>query len=98
MTNKYENLNKIQAEFDFHHLGILSPQEICSLADEFILNSQKNKLKKIGFIVGVGKHSKNGPVIKPLLQKYLSAHPSVAKVQLGKFAQGGEGVLVVDLI
>ena len=44
MANKYENLNKIQAEFDFHNLGILSPQEIYRLADEFILNSQKNKL------------------------------------------------------
>ncbi len=98
MPNKYENLNKIQAEFDFHNLGILSPQEIYSLADEFILNSQKNKLKKISFIVGQGKHSKNGPVIKPLLQEYLNNHPSVSKVSLGKFAQGGEGVLVVDLI
>lgn len=98
MPNKYENLNKIQAEFDFHNLGILSPQEIYSLADEFILNSQKNKLKKISFIVGQGKHSKNGPVIKPLLQEYLNNHSSISKVSLGKFAQGGEGVLVVDLI
>ena len=98
MANKYENLNKIQAEFDFHNLGILSPQAIYSLADEFILNSQKNKLKKISFIVGQGKHSKNGPVIKPLLQEYLSTHSGVLKISLGKFAQGGEGVLVVDLI
>ena len=97
MGNKYENLNKIQAEFDFHNLGILSPQEIYNLADEFILSSQKNKLKKISFIVGQGKHSKNGPVIKPLLQKYLVTHPNVLKVSLGKFAQGGEGVLIVDL-
>ena|SRR3989339_317983 len=98
MANKYENLNKIQAEFDFHNLGILSPQKIYSLADDFILATQKKKLKKISFIVGQGKHSKNGPIIKPLLQKYLSIHPSIAKVSLGKFAQGGEGVLVVDLM
>lgn len=97
MANKYENLNKIQAAFDFHHLGILTVQEICQLADDFILESQKKKLKKISFIVGIGKHSKNGPVIKPLLQKYLATHPNIIKVNLGKFAQGGEGVLVVDI-
>lgn len=98
MANKYENLNKIQAELDFHDLGILSPHEIYSLADDFIKDAQKNNYTKISFIVGQGKHSTNGPVIKPLLQKYLSQHSDVAKVQLGKFAQGGEGVLVVDLI
>ncbi|MBP9802259.1 Smr/MutS family protein [Patescibacteria group bacterium] len=102
MANKYENLNKIQAEFDFHNLGVLTPQEIYSLAADFIQNSQKNNPpaggQKISFIVGQGKHSKNGPVIKPLLKKYLENHPDVAKVSLGKFAQGGEGVLVVDLI
>ena len=98
MANKYENLNKSQAEFDFHNLGILTPGEIYHLADDFILEAQKNSLKKISFVVGQGKHSKNGAVIKPLLQKYLSAHPSIAKVSVGKFAQGGEGVLVVDLI
>jgi DNA-nicking Smr family endonuclease len=98
MANKYENLNKIQAEFDFHNLGVLTPQEIYKLAADFIQNSQKNNYTKISFIVGQGKHSKNGPVIKPLLKKYLENHPDVAKVSLGKFAQGGEGVLVVDLI
>ena len=98
MANKYENLNKIQAEFDFHNLGVLRPAEIYKLADEFILEAKNNKLHKISFIVGQGKHSKNGPVIKPLLKKYLENHPDVAKVSLGKFAQGGEGVLVVDLI
>ncbi len=98
MANKYENLNKIQAELDFHDLGILSPQKIYSLADDFIKDAQKNNYTKIAFIVGQGKHSKNGAVIKPLLQKYLSQDPSIAKVSLGKFAQGGEGVLVVDLL
>lgn len=98
MANKYANLNKIEAEFDFHNLGILSPQKIYNLTDNFILESQKKKFKKISFIVGQGRHSKNGAVIKPLLQKYLSTHPSITKVSLGKFAQGGEGVLVVDLI
>lgn len=98
MANKYEQLNKIEAELDFHDLGILTVEKIYSLADDFILSAQKQQLQKIGFIVGQGKHSKNGPVIKPLLQKYLATHPSVEKVSLGKFAQGGEGVLVVDLI
>lgn len=98
MANKYENLNKIQAEFDFHNLGVLRPSEIYKLADEFILKSQKNNYTKISFIVGQGKHSKNGPVIKPILQKYLDSHPSVLKLSLGKFAQGGEGVLIVDLL
>ena len=48
--------------------------------------------------MGQGKHSKNGAIIKPLLQKYLSSHPQVKKIQPGKFAQGGEGVLIIDLI
>ncbi|MBT4349379.1 Smr/MutS family protein [bacterium] len=98
MSNKYAKLNKPQAEFDFHNSGILNRPEIIKLTDEFIKQAIENDYKLINFIVGQGKHSKNGAIIKPLLQKYLSSHPQVKKIQPGKFAQGGEGVLIIDLI
>ena len=98
MPNKYAQLNKSEAEFDFHNLGILTGDEIIKLTDDFINNAQENNYKKISFVVGQGKHSKNGAVIKPLLQEYLSSHSQVKKIQPGKFAAGGGGVLMVDLV
>jgi len=98
MANKYAKLNKPQDEFDFHNLGMLTRDQIISMADDFIQQAKDNNYQRISFIVGQGKHSKNGSIIKPLLQKYLNSHPQIKKIQPGKFAQGGEGVLIIDLI
>ncbi|MCB9802958.1 Smr/MutS family protein [Candidatus Nomurabacteria bacterium] len=97
MANKYQNLNQSQAELDFHDFSVLTKEEIIKITDDFINDAQEKSYQRISFIVGQGKHSKNGAVIKPLLEKYLTTHPEVSRVQKGKFNQGGEGVLVVDL-
>lgn len=96
--NKYENLSKPQAEFDFHDKGILDERDIRNMADEFLDECKRRKLKKIMFITGKGLHSKKGmPVIKPLLRKYLNTLPFVIRVDEGRFDRGGAGTLEVTL-
>ncbi|PIR55242.1 hypothetical protein COU74_02465 [Candidatus Peregrinibacteria bacterium CG10_big_fil_rev_8_21_14_0_10_36_19] len=96
--NKYDNLSKPQAEFDFHDKGILAPHHVKKLADEFLESCERRGLTKILFITGKGLHSKNGmPVIKPFLRKYLLSLPNVARVYEGRSDRGGEGTLEVIL-
>lgn len=96
--NKYDNLSKPQAEFDFHDRGILHPGDIKRLADEFLDTCQRRKLTKILFITGKGLHSRNGsPVVKPLLKRYLLTLPFVARVYEGRSTIGGSGTLEVVL-
>jgi len=54
-------------------------------------------LYRIAIITGTGIHSKNGPVVKPLIEDLLKNHPNVRNWQEGKFAHGGSGVLLVKL-
>ncbi len=97
-VNKYNNLSKPQAEFDFHNRGALTPSEAKRLADEFLEECRERGLTKILFITGKGLHSKKGmPVIKPFLHKYLKTLPFVFNVYEGRFDRGGEGTLEVIL-
>lgn len=96
--NKYENLSKPQAEFDFHDKGILNEREIRRMTDEFLDDCKDRNLTKILFITGKGLHSKKGmPIIKPFLRKYLSSLPFVVRVYEGRFDRGGTGTLEVIL-
>lgn len=96
--NKYENLSKPQAEFDFHDKGILDETDIKSMANEFLDECKRRKLKKVMFITGKGLHSRKGmPVIKPFLRKYLNSLPFVIRVDEGRFDRGGAGTLEVTL-
>lgn len=96
--NKYDNLSKPQAEFDFHDKGILRENDIRQLADEFLEECRRRKLTKVLFITGKGLHSRNGmPIIKPFLNRYLKALPFVLRVYEGRFDRGGEGTLEVVL-
>ena len=96
--NKFDNLSKPQAEFDFHTYGILTFSQIKELADEFLEKCLKRKLTKVLFITGKGLHSKKGmPVIKPFLKKYLQSKPFVHRVYEGRFDRGGSGTLEVVL-
>ena len=96
--NKFDNLSKPQAEFDFHDKGILYPEDIKNMADDFLEECKDRKLTKILFITGKGLHSRNGmPVIKPLLKKYLLSKPEVKRVYEGRFDRGGAGTLEVIL-
>ncbi|MBT5016276.1 Smr/MutS family protein [Candidatus Peregrinibacteria bacterium] len=97
-NNKYDNLSKPQAEFDFHGHGPLRKFEIQKLADEFLEKCKNRQLTKILFITGKGLHSAKGmPVIKPFLKKYLQDHPHVARVYEGRRDRGGSGTLEVIL-
>lgn len=97
-NNKYDNLSKPQAEFDFHDKGILTLSEIKKMADEFLDECTRRGLSKILFITGKGLHSKKGmPIIKPFLRKYLLSLPNVLRVYEGRRDRGGAGVLEVTL-
>lgn len=98
-VNKYDNLSKPEAEFDFHGRGILAPHHVKKLADEFLDDCMRRGLRKILFITGKGLHSKKGmPVIKPFLRKYLMGLPNVDRVYEGRRDRGGSGTLEVTLI
>ncbi len=97
-NNKYDNLSKPQAKFDFHNRGRLRNQDIQALADEFLETCERRNLTKVLFITGKGLHSAKGmPIIKPFLKKYLQNHPNVARVYEGRRDRGGSGTLEVIL-
>jgi len=98
MANKYQELNKAQAQLDFHNRGPMTHQQIIDLADDFIRDSSADGCRTIDIITGLGIHSKNGPVIKPLVEDLLRSHPLVESFQEGKFAQGGQGVFKIKLV
>jgi DNA-nicking Smr family endonuclease len=98
-NNKYDNLSKPQAEFDFHNKGVLTPNDIKRLADEFLDKCRSRQLTKVLFITGKGLHSKNGsPVIKPILKRHLEGQSFVQRVYESRRDRGGAGALEVVLI
>lgn len=95
-VNKYDNLSKPEAEFDFHDQGVLSMGAVKQLADEFIDECRRRGLSKVLFITGKGLHSRKGmPVIKPFLRKYLMEKSFVVRVYEGRSDRGGTGTLEV---
>jgi DNA-nicking Smr family endonuclease len=96
--NKYDNLSKVQEEFDFHNRGILTMDDIKDLTDEFLDECKRRKLTKVLFITGKGLHSKHGmPVIKPFLKQYLLSKSFIARVYEGRSDRGGSGTLELVL-
>lgn len=95
-TNKYDNLSKPQAEFDFHNRGILIQNNMKELVDEFIEECRNRELSKVLIITGKGLHSQKGmPVIKPFVKKYLMGKSFVVRIYEGRFDRGGSGTLEV---
>jgi len=96
--NKYDNLSKPQAEYDFHDRGNLTMHQVQSMANEFLEDCLDRGLTKILFITGKGLHSQGGmPKIKPFLRKHLQSHPKVDRVYEGRRDRGGSGTLEVIL-
>jgi DNA-nicking Smr family endonuclease len=92
--NKYDNLSKPEAEFDFHDRGMLRESDMKRLTDDFLEECFDRGLVKVLFITGKGLHSRKGmPVIKPWLKKYLSCHSKVIRVYEGRRDRGGTGTL-----
>ncbi len=97
-VNKYDNLSKPQAEYDFHDRGVLTSGDMRMMANEFLDEAKRRGLTKILFITGKGLHSRNGmPVIKPFIKKYLETLPFVIRVYEGRRDRGGSGTLEVTL-
>ncbi len=97
MANKYKHLQTPQAEFDFHGLGVLTHGQILDLADGFIYECLEHSFTFVSIITGIGIHSKNGPVVKPVIEDFLKNHPDVESFSEGKFTQGGQGLFLVRL-
>jgi len=96
--NKYDNLSKPQAEFNFHDRGILTQSDMQKLVDEFIEECRDRGLRKVLIITGKGLHSRNGsPVIKPFVKKYLQSKSFVSMVYEGRYDRGGSGTLEIIL-
>ena len=97
-VNKYDNLSKPQAEFDFHGMGAMTMGMVRERADEFLEKCRDRGLTKVLFITGKGLHSAKGmPVIKPFLKKYLEGKFFVDRVYEGRRDRGGSGTLEVVL-
>jgi DNA-nicking Smr family endonuclease len=97
-TNKYDNLSKPQAEFDFHGRGALTMRKVQEMTDDFMQECRDRGLTKVLFITGKGLHSAKGmPVIKPFIKKYLTEKSFVERVYEGRFDRGGSGTLEVIL-
>lgn len=95
-NNKFDNLSKPEAEFDFHDRGALNEDAMRRLADGFLEECENRSLTKVLFITGKGLHSKHGmPVIKPFLKKYLQSKSFVSRVYEGRADRGGSGTLEV---
>lgn len=96
--NKYDNLSKPQAEFDYHDLGVLTPKDIKNLANDFLAKCRDRGLTKVLFITGKGLHSRNGaPVVKPTLKRHLESLSFVERVYESRRDRGGSGALEVIL-
>lgn len=97
MANKYKHLQTPQSEFDFHGLGALTQAQILDLADEFINDCLASGYRLVSIITGVGLHSQNGPVVKPVIADFLANHLDVQSFSEGKFTEGGQGVFIIKL-
>lgn len=96
--NKYSHLSQPQALLDYHGLGVLTPSEICEKASVFVKSNYQKGYKKILIVTGKGLHSKSGPVIGPILEKYLPSLSEVKSIVKARRDRGGEGALEVELV
>lgn len=97
-VNKYENAGAPEAEIDFHGKGILYPEDIELLCDDFIEKSAKKGLKKVLIITGKGLHSsEGGPVVKPTVVQFLKRDGRVFRFTEARRDRGGSGAFEVEL-
>ena len=95
--NKYAGLNEPQAILDYHGKGILTEDQIKNMAEEFLVECKNNGFSRVLIITGKGLHSKEGPVIGPLLSWYLHKIPYVKSAVTARRDRGGEGALEIFL-
>ncbi len=81
--NKYEQ--RPEEEIDFHDMYFDNLSQVEQFAHKKIKESKAKNMRFIRFIVGKGIHSKNGPVIKPLIIRLLDALETRGEIRSHKF-------------
>lgn len=76
---------------DFHDLGVLTPNQIIFETNQFIELSQLSGHTKVRIITGKGK------VVRPLVQKVISNHKSIAKFKVAGYYDGQDGAFDINL-
>ncbi len=71
-NNKYSHFNEPQKDLDFHGLDrFMSEEDYKNYTEDNLKQFKKDWLKVVRLVVGKGNNSKNGPVIKPIIQRFL---------------------------
>lgn len=102
-NNKYQHLSEPQKEVDYHGLDpFLGESGIRQFTQEAIDRAQVEGVHTIRLIVGKGLHSKNGAVIKPIVQKFLQELQQSGEIRSFGYDKNhgvgqNEGALVVKL-
>jgi len=97
--NKYADKVQVEAEFDFHGIGILLEADIINLLNKFLEQSLNGGLKRLLIITGKGLHSDEGvSKIKPIVLRELSKKSFVKNFNLARRDRGGDGAIEVFLI
>ena len=101
--NKYSHLIQPQVEFDFHGLDpFLGEEGIRDLTCQKITEFKKSGKTVVRLIIGKGLHSKNGPVIKPVVLDLLQTMKVSGEIQDYRFDSAfgtgpNRGAVVVKL-
>lgn len=93
-TKKKRKEKKIPFKFDLHGLNMEEALERCEQA---LIDAKRGNMDKILFIHGQGIHSKDGPVLKKEVIRYLKQQKSVEQCLPSPPMWGGEGALLVYL-
>lgn len=101
--NKYAQFVEPRIEWDFHDLGNnITAQTIMSRTLRAITDAKHQGLVTIRIITGKGIHSKNGPIIKPIVLKYLEVLAKQKVIKSFKFDSAfgtgpNEGAIIVKI-
>jgi DNA-nicking Smr family endonuclease len=97
-VNKYADEGAPEAELDFHGKGVLYPEDIERICSEFLDKCIKKKMKRVLVITGKGLHSsEGGPVVKPVIVKFLNRDGRVFRFTEARRDRGGSGAFEVEL-
>ncbi|MFQ5492758.1 MAG: Smr/MutS family protein [Candidatus Dojkabacteria bacterium] len=84
-----------EATLDLHDKGRLTNADIEIILGNFLTEQHADDRDTVLVITGKGLHSPSGPILKPLVAKYLSKHPLVEDFKVGSVENGGQGAYEV---
>lgn len=100
MANRYAHLREPDDELDFHGTGPIRGAEIKRRTIDFIRAAAKRGCTRVRIITGQGRHSAQGPVVKPQVERTLAALEDEGTVRTWRperLDRGGDGALLVEL-